>query len=60
VDQAQYYAKLPEHGSVPGADVSFEEIVGMCVEAGLVRENELFFDSTKVEANAVVDSLVPR
>jgi transposase len=38
----------------------FEEIVGGCVDAGLVRGEELFFDSTKVEANAAVDSLAPR
>jgi len=38
----------------------FEEIVGRCVEAGLVSGDELFFDSTKVEADAAVDSLAPR
>jgi transposase len=38
----------------------FERIVEECVEAGLVRGDELFFDSTKVEGDAAVDSLVPR
>jgi hypothetical protein len=38
----------------------FEEIVQLCIEAGLVRGKELYFDSTKVEANASLDSLVPR
>jgi hypothetical protein len=38
----------------------FERIVEMCVEAGLVRGEELFIDSTKVEADAAVDSLAPR
>ena len=38
----------------------FEEVVGLCVEAGLVSGEELFFDSTKVEANANVDSLASR
>ncbi|MCA1838431.1 MAG: IS1182 family transposase, partial [Actinobacteria bacterium] len=38
----------------------FEEIVELCVEAGLVWGEELYFDSTKVEANAAVDSLAPR
>src|SRR3712207_8882881 len=38
----------------------FEQIVEMCFEAGLVRGKELFFDSTKVEADAAVDSLEPR
>ena len=31
-----------------------------CFEAGLVWGKELFFESTKVEANAAVDSLAPR
>jgi transposase len=34
----------------------FERIVEMCVEAGLVWGEELFFDATKVEANASIDS----
>src|SRR5215218_6339735 len=38
----------------------FERIVEECVEAGLVRGDELFFDSTKVEGNAAVGSLAPR
>src|SRR3954452_20173771 len=38
----------------------FEEIVELCVEAGLVWGEELYFDSTKVEANAALDSLAPR
>jgi hypothetical protein len=32
----------------------------MCFEAGLVHGEELFFDSTKVKANADTDSLVSR
>jgi len=38
----------------------FERIVQECFEAGLVRGEELFFDATKVEADAAVDSLAPR
>src|SRR5918994_1135568 len=38
----------------------FERIVEMCFEAGLVRGEELFFDSTKVKANADIDSLASR
>jgi transposase len=38
----------------------FERIVEMCVEAGLVRGEELYFDSTKVKANADIDSLRSR
>jgi transposase len=38
----------------------FERIVEVCFEAGLVRGKELFFDSTKVKANADIDSLASR
>lgn len=38
----------------------FEEVVGRCADAGLVRGEELFFDSTKVGADADVDSLASR
>ena len=60
---------LPDHSSLTkireryGLEVFrnfFERIVEMCVEAGLVRGKELFFDSTKVEADAAVNSLAPR
>ena len=32
----------------------------MCAEAGLVRGKELYFDATKVDADASLDSIVPR
>ena len=60
---------LPDHSSLTrireryGLTVFryfFERIVEECFEAGLVWGKELFFDSTKVEANAAVDSLTPR
>src|SRR3712207_4242497 len=60
---------LPDHSSLTrireryGLEVFrgfFERIVEECFEAGLVWGKELFFDSTKVEANAAVDSLAPR
>jgi transposase len=38
----------------------FEEIVELCVQAGSVWGKELYFDATKVEANAAIDSLAPR
>jgi transposase len=38
----------------------FERIVEECFEAGLVWGEELYFDSTKVRANADVDSLRSR
>jgi transposase len=60
---------LPDHSSLTrireryGLEVFrrfFEEIVGLCVRAGLVCGKELYFDATKVEANAATDSLAPR
>src|SRR3712207_153687 len=60
---------LPDHSSLTrireryGLEIFrcfFERIVEECMEAGLVWGKELFFDSTKVEANAAVDSLAPR
>jgi transposase len=38
----------------------FAHIVELCQVAGLVWGKELFFDATKVRANAAIDSLVPR
>ncbi len=60
---------LPDHSSLTrirqrlGIDVFqrfFEQIVDLCQEAGLVWGRELYVDATKVEANADVDSLIPR
>ena len=36
----------------------FEEIVEMCIEAGLVWGEELYFDSTKIQANADINGMV--
>ena len=56
---------LPDHSSLTrireryGLEVFrrfFERIVEMCFEAGLVRGHEVYFDATKVEANASLDS----
>jgi transposase len=38
----------------------FERIVEECMEAGLVWGEEFFFDATKIEANASMESRVPR
>jgi hypothetical protein len=38
----------------------FEKIVELCIEAGLVWGKELYFDGTKVRANAAVDKVVAR
>jgi transposase len=60
---------LPDHSSLtrirdryglPVFRRFFERMVEACVEAGLVRGDELFFDATKVRANADVDSLRSR
>src|SRR5215203_3675974 len=60
---------LPDHSSltrirqrlgVETFERFFEKVVDLCQEAGLVWGRELFFDATKVVANADVDSLVPR
>src|SRR5829696_8982245 len=60
---------LPDHSSLTrtrqrlGIDVFqrfFERVVGFCQEAGLVWGRELYFDATKVEANAGIPSLIPR
>jgi hypothetical protein len=60
---------LPDHSSLTrirqwlGIDVFqrfFEQVVELCQDAGLVWGKEFFVDATKVEANADLDSLVPR
>src|SRR5919206_4437081 len=60
---------LPDHSSLTrirqrlGIDLFqrfFEKVVDLCQEAGLVWGRELYVDATKVEANADVNSLVPR
>src|SRR5712692_7631495 len=38
----------------------FEEIVEWCVEAGFVWGKELYFDGTKIRANAAIDGMKPR
>jgi transposase len=63
------FEALPDHSSLTrirerfGLEVFrrfFERIVQECVKAGLVWGEELFFDATKVEANASMESRVPR
>ncbi len=60
---------LPNHSSLTrirqrlGVDVFqrfFEQVVDLCQEARLVQGQELFCDATKIQANADLDSLVPR
>jgi transposase len=63
------FEPLPDHSSLTrirgrfGLSVFrefFERIVELCVEAGLVWGEELYFDATKVDANASLDSIAPR
>jgi transposase len=60
---------LPDHSSLTrirdrlGREVFqrfFERIVELCDAAGLIWGKELFFDATRVRANAAVRSLAPR
>src|SRR5215211_3784000 len=60
---------LPDHSSLTrireryGLEIFrcfFERIAELCVEAGLVWGEELYFDATKVEANASLDSMRSR
>jgi transposase len=63
------FEPLPDHSSLTrirdryGLEVFrrfFEQIVERCAEAGLVWGEELYFDATKVEANASLESITPR
>ncbi len=61
--------RLPDHSSLSkirqryGLAIFrrfFEHVVQLCADAGLVWGEELFFDATKVRANAAMASVVPR
>jgi transposase len=63
------YEPVPDHSSLSkireryGMQIFqqfFEQIVELCVEAGLVWGEELYFDSTKVDANASIKSMIDR
>lgn len=58
---------LPDHSSLSkireryGLDIFhqfFERVVSLCIEAGLVWGEELYLNSTKVQANAAFNSMV--
>ncbi len=60
---------VPDHSSLSkirerfGLEVFqqfFEHIVELCIEAGLVWGEELYFDSTKVKANANIKGMIER
>src|SRR5215204_987056 len=63
------FEPLPDHSSLTkirdryGVEIFkrfFERIVEECFEAGLVWGEELYFDATKIEANASLESITPR
>jgi transposase len=63
------FEDLPDHSSLTrirdrfGLSVFhefFERIVELCIEAGLVWGEGLYFDATKVDANASLDSIAQR
>jgi hypothetical protein len=45
-------SKIRERYGLPVFRQFFEQIVGLCIEAGLVWGQELYFDGTRVQANA--------
>ncbi len=60
---------VPDHSSLSkireryGLEVFhrfFEHIIELCIQAGLVWGEELYFDSTKVQANAAISAMVSR
>jgi transposase len=60
---------VPDHSSLSkireryGLEVFhrfFEHIVELCIQAGLVWGEELYFDSTKVQANADIDAMTDK
>src|SRR4051812_1946667 len=60
---------LPDHSSLTGIrqrlgvavfERFFEHVVELCQQAGLIWGRELFFDATKIRANAALGSVVPR
>ena len=53
-------SKIRERYGLTTFQQFFERIVELCRQAGLVWGEELYFDSTKVQANADIDRLIPR
>ena len=52
--------KIRERYGLSVFQAFFEEIVEQCIEAGLVWGEELYFDSTKVLANAAIRNMIPQ
>src|SRR5258706_5877072 len=53
-------SKIRERYGLEAFQLFFEHIVELCIEARLVWGEELYFDSTKVQANANIDGMIDR
>jgi len=53
-------SKIRERYGMEAFQLLFEQIVELCIEAGLVWGEELYFDSTKLQANANINGMVDR
>jgi transposase len=53
-------SKIRERYGLAAFQLFFEHIVELYIEAGLVWGEELYFDSTKVQANANIDGMIDR
>jgi transposase len=53
-------SKIRERYGLAAFQLFFEHIVELCIEAGLVWGEELYFDSTKVQANANINGMIDR
>src|SRR6185436_585460 len=53
-------SKIRERFGLEVFQLFFEHIVELCIEADLVWGEELYFDSTKVQANANIDGMIDR
>lgn len=52
--------KIRERYGLKAFQQFFERIVEMCIEAGLVWGEELYVDSTKVQANASINNMIDK
>ena len=53
-------SKIRERFGLEVFQLFFERIVELCIQAGLVWGEEMYFDSTKVQANANVNGMIDR
>ena len=53
-------SKIRERFGLEVFQLFFERVVELCIQAGLVWGEELYFDSTKVQANANLNGMIDR